>query len=355
MPRAAEAGKEGGRLHGGEGDDARLHGGDALTAPRVLITGADGFVGRHLAAYLADEAGAEVMGLGLGEPRPGGPWERCAFGVCDILDADAVLKAVDSFRPDHVFHLAAQSSVRRSWEDPELTYRVALAGQANLMDALREAGLEARVHVACSAEEYGKVREEELPIPESHPLRPASPYALSKVMQEYHAVFCHQAYGVETVITRAFNMIGPGQSPEFVASDFARQIAEAEAGLREPVLRVGNLEARRDFSDVRDLVQAYWVLLRRGEPGEAYNVCSGEDHPVSELLDILLSLSAMHIEVEVDAEKYRVADIPVLRGDNAKMREITGWEPAHGLRQTLADVLDWWRAELGLSKTGDGG
>ncbi|NPV58120.1 MAG: GDP-mannose 4,6-dehydratase [Actinobacteria bacterium] len=323
-----------------------------MTATRVLITGADGFVGRHLAAYLADEAGAEVLGLDLGGPRPGGPWERCAYGVCDILDTAAVFHVVEGFRPDYVFHLAAQSSVRRSWEDPDLTYRIALLGQSNLIDALLKAGVEARVHVACSAEEYGKVAEDELPVAEDHPLRPASPYALSKVMQEYHAIFCHQAYGIETVITRAFNMTGPGQSPEFVASDFARQIAEAEVGLREPVIRVGNLEARRDFSDVRDLVGAYWELLRKGEPGEAYNVCSGEDHAISELLDILLSLSDASIEVTVDPERYRVADIPVLRGDNARMRTVTGWEPKRRLEQTLGDLLDWWRDEI---KRGPGG
>ncbi len=315
--------------------------------PRVLITGADGFVGRHLASYLLKDVGAEVKGMDLRAPRPGGPWERCAFEVCDILDGRAVLELVESFRPAYVFHLAAQSSVRRSWEDPDLTYRIAIGGQANLIEALREAGVAARVHIACSAEEYGRVSEEELPVAEDHPLRPASPYALSKVMQEYHAVFAWQAYGMETVITRAFNMTGPGQSPEFVVSDFARQVAEAEAGLREAEIRVGNLEARRDFSDVRDLVGAYWELLRKGVPGQAYNVCSGEDHSISELLDILLSLSDKHIEVVVDPEKYRVADIPVLRGDNTRMREVTGWEPRHRLEQTLADVLDWWRAEVG--------
>ena len=323
-----------------------------MTVPRVLITGADGFVGRHLAAYLADEAGAELLGLDLGGPRRGGPWERCAFDVCDLLDADAVLQEVERFRPDYVFHLAAQSSVRRSWEDPELTYRIALQGQSNLIDALRIAGVKARVHVACSAEEYGKVAEDELPIAESHPLRPASPYALSKVMQEYHAVFCHQAYGTETVITRAFNMTGPGQSPEFVVSDFARQVAEAEAGLREPVLRVGNLEARRDFSDVRDLVGAYWMLLREGEAGTAYNVCSGRDFSIAEILDTLLSMSEVPVEVEVDRARYRRTDIPVLRGDNSRMRDLLGWAPECDLRRTLSDVLGWWREEVGAGKRG---
>jgi GDP-4-dehydro-6-deoxy-D-mannose reductase len=313
---------------------------------RVLITGADGFVGRYLASFLAGEDGTEVLGIDLRPHRGGGPWDRCDFGVCDLLDRDLIFSCVERFKPDYVFHLAAQSSVRRSWDDPRFTYDIALHGQANLFDALREAGTDARVHVACSAEEYGKVKEEELPIAEDHPLRPASPYALSKVMQDYHAVFSHQAYGTRAVVTRAFNMIGPGQSPEFVVSDFARQIAEAEVGQGEPVIRVGNLEARRDFSDVRDLIGAYWLLVRQGVPGQAYNVCSGQDHSIAEVLDTLLSLGEVPIRVEVDPTRLRVTDIPVLRGDNGKMRELVDWIPQCSMEKTLRDVLDWWRKEL---------
>jgi GDP-4-dehydro-6-deoxy-D-mannose reductase len=272
--------------------------------------------------------------------------------VCDILDRELVMSYTERFRPEYVFHLAAQSSVHRSWEDPELTYSIALNGQSNVFDALREAGLDARVHVACSAEEYGRVDEQELPIAEDHPLRPASPYALSKVIQDYHAIFCHQAYGTKAIVTRAFNMTGPGQSPEFVVSDFARQIAEAEAGERDPLMKVGNLEARRDFSDVRDLVGAYWLLVREGAPGEAYNVCCGSDHSIAEILDMLLSMSKVSIRVEVDEARLRKADIPVMRGDNSKMRELVGWSPTCSLERTLADVLDWWRKEIGTGKNG---
>lgn len=301
-------------------------------------------MGRYLAAFLAGK-GVEVLGLDM-RPAEGGPWERCEFGVCDILDRELVASFVRRFRPDYVFHLAAQSSVKRSWEDPRLTYDIALYGQANLLDALREARVDARVHVACSAEEYGRVAEEDLPISEEHPLRPASPYALSKVMQEYHAVFSHQAYGMHTVITRAFNTTGPGQPPAFVVSDFARQVAEVEAGRREAVIRVGNLEARRDFSDVRDLVDAYWLLVREGKAGEVYNVCSGRDYAIREVLEMLLSMSGETIAVEEDAARMRAADIPVLRGDNGKLRELVGWTPTFPLQRTLADVLDWWREEL---------
>lgn len=317
---------------------------------KVLITGADGFVGRHLAAFLSEEIGADVLGLDLRPPRDAGPWEKCEFGVCDILDRELVYSHINKFQPDYIFHLAAQSSVHHSWEDPQLTYNIALSGQANVFDALRATGKDAVIHVACSAEEYGRVREDELPIGEEHPLRPASPYALSKVMQDYHAVFCHQAYGMKAIITRAFNMTGPGQAPEFVVSGFARQIAEVEAGERDAVIRVGNLEARRDFSDVRDLVGAYWLLVQKGKPGEAYNVCCGCDRSIREILDMLLSMSRVPIKVEVDPNRLRKADIPVLRGDNSKMRELVGWVPTFSLEKTLADVLDWWRERTSSKK-----
>jgi GDP-4-dehydro-6-deoxy-D-mannose reductase len=319
---------------------------------KVLITGADGFVGRHLASFLTDKEEAEVLGLDLDPPKFTQPWDRCDYGLCDVQDREKVFSLVKEFHPDYVFHLAAQSSVRFSWEEPQLTYDVALKGQANVLDALRAEEIDAVIHIACSAEEYGRVKEEDLPIREDHPLRPASPYALSKVMQDYHAVFCHQAYGTRVIRTRAFNMTGPGQAPQFVVSDFARQIAEIEAGERDAVIRVGNLEARRDFADVRDLVGAYWLLVQKGEPGEVYNVCSGCDYSIREVLDMLLTFSKVPIRVEVDPTRLRKADIPVLRGDNSRMTEVVDWAPVCALGKTLEDVLDWWREELKKKKEG---
>jgi GDP-4-dehydro-6-deoxy-D-mannose reductase len=313
---------------------------------RILVTGADGFVGCHLVDYLLQDVRAEVLGLGLRPCEPGAPWMQGDYRVCDVRDGDLLRRLVLEFQPEYVFHLAAQSSVKQSWEHWELTYDIALRGQRNLLEALREAGGEARVHVACSSEEYGKVAEEELPLREDHPLRPATPYAFSKVIQDYLAVFYFQAYGVKTVRTRAFNQTGPGQAPEFVVSDFAHQIALIEAGRSEPVMRVGNLEARRDFSDVRDLAAAYWHLLERGEPGEAYNVCSGRALSVRELLDMLLSLAKRPIEIMKDPSRMRPLDVPVLVGDNTRMRAVTGWEPAIPIERTLADVLDYWRAKV---------
>jgi len=318
-------------------------------AERALITGADGFIGLHLASCLRGE-GVEVMGIGLKQELPAGRLPGCRYQACDVLDREAVFSVVREFKPGYVFHLAAQSSVRRSWEDPLFTYKVALEGQANVVDAVLEEAPEAVVHVAGSAEEYGKVEEEELPIAEDHPLRPVSPYALSKVFQEHHALFCHRAHGLKVIVTRAFNLIGPGQAPDFVASDFARQVAEIEAGMREPVIRVGNLEARRDFCDVRELAGVFWLLVRRGVPGEVYNVCSGRDRSIRELLDALLSLSQVEVRVEVDPARLRPAEIPVLRGDNGKLRKVTGWAPSIPLERTLEDLLAWWREELASAR-----
>jgi GDP-4-dehydro-6-deoxy-D-mannose reductase len=313
---------------------------------RILVTGADGFVGCHLVDYLLQVVKAEVMGLGLRPADPGTPWMQGDYRVCDVRDTDLLRRLVLEFQPAYVFHLAAQSSVKQSWEHWELTYDIALRGQRNLLEAVREAGGEARVHVACSSEEYGKVAEEDLPLREDHPLRPATPYAFSKVIQDYLAVFYFEAYGVKTVRTRAFNQTGPGQAPEFVVSDFARQIALIEAERSEPAMRVGNLEARRDFSDVRDLAAAYWHLLELGEPGEVYNVCSGRALSVRELLDMLLSLAKSPIEILQDPSRIRPLDVPVLQGDNTRMRAVTGWEPAIPIERTLADVLDYWRANV---------
>lgn len=313
---------------------------------RVLVTGADGFVGFHLSRYLLQDVKAEVLGLGLRPAAPGSPWMQGDYRVCDVRDGEALGALVVDFAPDYVFHLAAQSSVRLSWEQWELTCDIALRGQRNLLEAVRAAGGRARVHVACSSEEYGRVAEVDLPLREDHPLRPATPYAFSKVIQDHLAVFYFQAYGLATVRTRAFNQTGPGQAPEFVVSDFARQIALIEAGRGEPVVRVGNLEARRDFSDVRDLAAAYWRLLERGEPGEVYNVCSGRALAVRELLEMLLSMAREPIEVLEDPEKMRPLDVPVLEGDNSRLRAVTGWEPAIPIERTLADVLDYWRANI---------
>lgn len=310
---------------------------------RTLVTGADGFVASHLIPELFHGWGCELFGLGL-RPEPSCSVVGLEYRVVDLTDFEGVEKVLDGFRPDAVFHLAAQPSVARSWEDPWSTYRVNLLGQVNLMEAMRRLGIEASVHIACSSEEYGRVSPDEMPLDEGAPLNPCSHYAVSKVGQEVLGKMYSEAFSWRVLITRGFNQAGPGQSPDFVVSSFARQIALVECGKAEPVLKVGNLEARRDFTDVRDTVRAYQMVMEKGRPGAAYNVCSGVASAISEVLEILLGMSDARITVEKDPARQRPSDIPVLVGDNSLVREETGWQPEIPLEKTLGDTLEYWRS-----------
>ena len=310
---------------------------------RVLVTGADGFVASHLIPELFHGWGCELFGLGL-KPEPSCSVVGLQYRAVDLTDFDGVEKALDVFRPDAVFHLAAQPSVARSWEDPWFTYRVNLLGQVNLMEAMRSLEIEASVHIACSSEEYGRVSPDEMPLGEGTSLNPCSHYAVSKVGQEVLGKMYSEAFSWRVLITRGFNQAGPGQSPDFVVSSFARQIALVECGKAEPVLMVGNLEARRDFTDVRDTVRAYRMVMEKGRPGAAYNVCSGVARAIFEVLEILLGMSDARIEVEKDPARQRPSDIPLLVGDNTLVRDETGWKPEIPLEQTLKDTLDYWRS-----------
>ena len=319
---------------------------------RVLVTGADGFVASHLMAELVGAGGCELCGVGL-KPGPLAEVPGLLYHVADLTDFDMLEAVLAEFRPDSVFHLAAQPSVALSWEDPWSTYRVNILGQVNLMEALRALGLEASVHIACSSEEYGKVHADRMPLSEPMPLRPCSHYAVSKVAQEYLGLMYHEAFGWRVIVTRGFNQVGPGQSPDFVVSSFARQLASIEAGLAPPVMKVGNLDALRDFTDVRDTSRAYRMLMEAGRPGVIYNVCSGVARPVSELLDVLLGMSEAVVEVERDPARQRPSDIPVLVGDSSMIRDEVGWEPVIPIERTLRDTLDYWRARVG--ERGSGG
>jgi GDP-4-dehydro-6-deoxy-D-mannose reductase len=312
---------------------------------RVLITGADGFIASHLLGELRRESGCPITGIGL-KPEPSTVVEDMEYDVVDLTDYEMVKDLLDAVHPDAIFHLAAQPSVALSWEDPWSTYKVNLLGQVNLMEALRRLGLEASIHIAGSSEEYGKVSSERMPLSEEAPVNPCSHYAVSKVAQETLGLMYHQAFGWRVLVTRGFNQVGPGQSPEFVVASFARQIARIEAGCCEPVLKVGNLEARRDFTDVRDTVRAYRMVMEKGQPGATYNVCSGKARAISELLEMLLSLSEASIGVERDPGRQRPSDIPLMVGDNTRLREETGWEPMIPLEKTLRDTLDFWRARV---------
>lgn len=318
---------------------------------RLLVTGAGGFVGGHLVDFLhAEHPGVEVHGVVL--PHGGVSW-RAAAGArvleADLTEPAAAAAVVEEARPEAILHLAGQSSVHLSWVDPAGTLRANVLGIVHLLDAVRRAGRRPPVLVVGSAEEYGPVGPGEIPIREETPLRPASPYAVSKVAQGALALLYGPAGGLRVVLTRTFHHTGPGRGEAFAESSFARQIAEIEAGRRPPVLKVGNLEAVRDFADVRDVVRAYWALLEKGEGGTAYNVCSGRGRRVRELLDVLLAASSARVEVRVDPERLRPSDVPAQVGDPSRLRAATGWEPRIPLERTLRDLLDDWRARVATS------
>jgi len=249
-------------------------------------------------------------------------------------------------RPDYIFHLAAQSFVPTSWKAPAATLETNVIGQTHIFEAVRALKLDPVIQIACSSEEYGLVHPEETPIKETNPLRPLSPYAVSKVTQDYLAYQYHQSYGVRAIRTRGFNHTGPRRGEVFVTSSFASQLARIEAGLREPKIKVGNLEAVRDFTDVRDTVRAYWLAVTRATPGEVYNIASGTGITIRELLDRLIALCEVPVDIETDPARLRPSDVEILVGDNSKFREETGWQPMIPFDQTLADTLDYWRARV---------
>jgi len=313
---------------------------------RALITGVGGFAGSHLSDYLFDKTDWQVLGCVL----PG--WDcshldrRVTCLELDLRDREAVRAMLEQVTPDVIFHLAAQAFVPVSWQDPWDTLENNIRAEANILDGLVKLGAKPGVMVVGSNEEYGLVRPDELPLREDSPLRPNSPYAVSKVAQDFLGLSYFLSHGLPVVRVRPFNHIGPRQAEGFVAPAFAKQIALIEAGQQEPVIRVGNLDVQRDFSDVRDVVRAYHLAVTRGQPGQVYNIGSGQPRAVKALLETLLSLSAMPIRVEIDPARMRPSDTPVAYCDASKLRAATGWEPRVPFEQTLRDVLDDWRVRI---------
>jgi GDP-4-dehydro-6-deoxy-D-mannose reductase len=317
---------------------------------RVLITGITGMVGSHLAEYCLERGDVEVVGtVRWRSPRENiaGVAGQVRLVDCDLRDQAAVRRLVAGVNPEVVFHLAAQSYVPASWSGPADTFSTNVLAQVHLLEAMRDLDLvDVPIHIAGSSEEYGLVHPEETPITEDNPLRPLSPYAVSKVTQDLMAWQYHRSFGLRTVRTRAFNHEGPRRGEVFVTSNFAKQIAEIEAGRRPPVLEVGNLNAKRDFHDVRDTVRAYWLAATEGEPGEVYNIGRGEAWSIQEVLDLLLSMAKVGVEVRPVAERMRPSDVELLVCDPTKFRERTAWEPKIPFDQTLADTLDYWRERV---------
>lgn len=347
---------------------------------RILITGVTGMAGSHLAEYvLADHPEAEVYGTYRWRSRmdnlqdlarngrlrmvaeggnisrsgvlAGMIAEQTEVGLLhlietDLTDAASVRRVIAALRPEWLFHLAAQSYVPASWNAPAATLSINAIGQINIFEAILEAGLDPRIHIAGSSEEYGLVYPDEVPIKESNPLRPLSTYAVSKVTQEMLAWQYFQSYGLKAVVTRGFNHTGPRRGQVFVTSNLAKQTAEIEAGRRPPVMHVGDLTSKRDWSDVRDVVRAYWLAAERGEPGGVYNVGAGVARTVGEVLDLLRSISRAEIEVREDPSRLRPSDVKILLADTTKFRNQTGWQPEIPFERTMSDLLDYWRERV---------
>lgn len=315
-----------------------------MSIRRVFITGATGFAGRHLMDELLS---SENFVYGTSYPQPPRPGENHIRHL-DLRSERDVFDAVKSARPEWVFHLAAVSNVRQSWERKKETMETNIMGTFYLFEAVKKFSPDARILFVSSSDIYGVVPTAEGTMPkaltEDDPFQLVSPYALSKFGGELMAGFYRRAEGMDVVIARPFPHTGPGQSADFVCSDWARQVIQVERGNQEPVLRVGNTEVSRDFTDVRDAVRAYILLLEKGKTGEVYNVCSGRATALREILEGLLSSASKEVRVEQDPEKLRKVDIPYLVGDSGKIMAQTGWEPSIPLKQTLTDLLDYWRA-----------
>jgi len=313
---------------------------------RLLITGITGFVGSHMAEY-ALAHGAEVFGSSRWRSRTENIEHlrsQIKLIECDLRDLASVRGLLETAEPTHVVHLAAQSFVGASWQTPAETLSTNIISQVNLLEGIRRFTIAPRVLVVGSSEEYGFVCPDELPIRETNPLRPLSPYAVSKVAQDMMGYQYFMSYGLPIIRTRAFNHEGPRRGEVFVTSNFAKQVAEIEAGLQEPMMSVGDLTPRRDFSDVRDIVRGYWLLLERGEPGEVYNLCSGRSWAIQQVLDFLLDQSRVKsIAVETDPARLRPSDVMILEGDSSKIRKATGWEVEIPFERTLKDLLAYWR------------
>ena len=335
---------------------------------KVLITGITGFVGSHLLDYtnkisesasppisvtdyktgtlIVPNPAIKVYGL----KRPRSPMDNIHSQAelldCDVTDYHSVQAIIDTVKPDSIFHLAAQSYVPLSWAAPQATFHMNVIGTLNMLEAIRLKSPNTKMLFAGSSEEYGLVEPSECPIHEDQPLRPLSPYGVSKVAGE---LLCRQyvrSYNLHVVTTRAFNHTGPRRGVVFATSDFANQIARIEKGLAPPKITVGNLEAQRDWTDVRDMVHAYWLAMEHCPPGEPYNICSGSTISISTMLHILLGLSTVKMAVTNDPARMRPSDVPLLKGSSKKFHRLTGWKPTIPFTKTLRDLLDYWRERV---------
>lgn len=312
---------------------------------KALITGIGGFVGGHLARHLLQEDDTQVFGTTFfpAEQHKHLSDAGAHLQQVNLIEEKAVENLLADIRPDHIYHLAAQSFVPESFENPWDTLSNNIRSQLNILHSMIKLNLDAKILIVGSSEEYGPVSPDDIPVTEQQALRPANPYSVSKVTQDMLGLQYFLSHNLQAIRVRPFNHIGPGQSARFVAPAFASQIAAIEKNEQEPILYVGNLEARRDFTDVRDMVRAYQQVITLGEPGAVYNIGTGQAHSIQELLDTLLHMTDMPIEVQPDPARMRPVEVPIVVCNAEKVRATTGWKPTYTFEQTLADILDDWR------------
>lgn len=317
---------------------------------KVLITGVTGFAGSYLAELLSVDDQIEIFGTYLSDASLANiitVRERMNLNKIDLLDAKNVAEYIAKIRPDEIYHLAALTSPADSIRNPTDTMMNNITAEIHILDAVVSAELHnCRIQVTSSADIYGRVAPEDLPIDEDTPLRPLNPYAVSKIAQDYLGLQYFLSHKLQVVRVRPFNHIGPRQSPNFVVPAFAKQIAEIEKKGKEPIIKVGNLEAKKDFTDVRDMVKAYALIMEHGDAGDVYNIGSGRTIQIKELLEKLLSFSSKTIAVEEDQERFRPTEVAEFVCDSAKMQQITHWKPEISCTKTLEDTLNYWREQV---------
>lgn len=321
---------------------------------KILITGVAGFVGSHLVDYLVENHREEYKIYGI--VRESDSFEKINHNLsnlhiitCDLINSSAVANVIKDLMPDYIYHLAGESSVKGSWDSLISLVNNNIVATLNILDALKfNKSLESKILLVCSSDEYGIVDNKDIPIREELPLRPISPYAVSKASVDMFSFQYYYNYGLMIIRIRAFNHTGPRRPEIYALSNFAKQIAEIENGILEPIINVGNLDAIRDYSDVRDIVRGYVLAMKYCKAGEVYNLCSSKGYKLGDLLERMISLTDKSIKIVQDKERMRPTDLPVIIGDNSKFRKVVPWEPKYNIETTLQDLLNYWRTMLSV-------